>query len=241
LGFDQELQNVCRMSSKCTPLTFSKLSFGYDAQRPILQGLNGAFVEKGIHLIIGKNGVGKSTMLRVLAGLMEPLAGVVKIGDQPIQCMSQLERAQQISFVHSLPPKTSELSVAEVLALVSEDEEKNRGALRSFGEVDWWNQSLHTLSDGQAQRVMFTRVMLQNTEWTILDEPTAFLDVPSKMAFWKELGIASVNGKGFIIATHDYAELSEHVNLASVHLIDESHWMEIDLASNPRLWHQQMG
>lgn len=229
------------MSSKIPPLTFSKLSFGYDARLPILQGLNGEFCEKGIHLVIGKNGVGKSTLLRVLAGLMEPIDGILKIGNQRMDEMSKIERAKLLSFVHSLPPKSSELSVSEVLALVSEDEEKNMQVLRSFGDVDWWNQAINTLSDGQSQRVMFARVMLQNSTWTILDEPTAFLDVPSKMAFWKQLGLASESGKGFIIATHDYVELSDQVKLASAHVINESRWIDIDVESDPRNWHQLMG
>ena len=161
----------------------------------------------------------KSTLVRTLAGLQTPLSGEVQLDGTTLHTLDSSERAKRIAFVSSVPPRTSELRVHEVLALASEDEEKRRSMLTATGDPSWWNRRLQELSDGEAQRVMFIRALLQGTDWILLDEPTAFLDVPARAALWRELMNAASKGVGVLVATHDYGEIQGHADLSSIAMI----------------------
>ena len=194
----------------------------------------------GVHLLIGRNGAGKSSLLRSMAGLQPIQGGSIVLNDRDVHSMSTSERARQMAFVASTPPRSSQLRVEEVLNLAASSSPSIPRVLAQFGELDWAQQRMDALSDGQAQRVMFARAVLQGAPWIFMDEPTAFLDVPSRKAFWKHAVEVSGQGMSIVLATHDYEHLAGSIALASVHLIEERGVHALNPAESPLRWTQRM-
>ena len=194
----------------------------------------------GLHLLIGRNGAGKSSLLRSMAGLQAIQGGVIALNGHNVHSMSSAERAKRVAFVASTPPRTSQLRVQEVLGLASSSTARVAEVLAMFGETAWAQQRMDSLSDGQAQRVMFARAVLQDAPWIFMDEPTAFLDVPSRKAFWKHAVDVADQGTTIVLATHDYEHLAGAVKLASVHLVASQSVMALDPSGPPKGWTERM-
>ena len=194
----------------------------------------------GLHLLIGRNGAGKSSLLRSMAGLQAIQGGVIALNGHNVHGMSSAERAKRVAFVASTPPRTSQLRVQEVLGLASSSTARVAEVLAMFGETAWAQQRMDSLSDGQAQRVMFARAVLQEAPWIFMDEPTAFLDVPSRKAFWKHAVDVADQGTTIVLATHDYEHLAGAVKLASVHLVASQSVMALDPSGPPKGWTERM-
>lgn len=204
------------LEQKFPSIQSKDLSVGYSFHQPVLVNLNIAWNEPGIHLIIGRNGAGKSTLIRTLAGLQKPISGQVQWGTIRVDQLQSRERARWISFVESAPPRSSEMRVHEALKLVTNKIEHIQQWLERFGSMDWWNVPLVALSDGQLQKVMLIRAILQDTPWILMDEPTAFLDVPSRIEMWKIIEDLVDEGKGILLTSHDFHLVSNHSKLRSV-------------------------
>ncbi len=194
----------------------------------------------GLHLLIGRNGAGKSSLLRSMAGLQAIQGGVIALNGHNVHRMSSAERAKRVAFVASTPPRTSQLRVQEVLGLASSSTARVAEVLAMFGETAWAQQRMDSLSDGQAQRVMFARAVLQEAPWIFMDEPTAFLDVPSRKAFWKHAVDVADQGTTIVLATHDYEHLAGAVKLASVHLVASQSVKALDPSGPPQGWTERM-
>lgn len=212
------------------------LSVGYLRKHPVMVDLNAVWEQPGIHLIIGRNGAGKSTLIRTLAGLQKPLSGHVIWGEMQAAQLQARERARWMAFVESTPPRSSEMSVCEALKLVTDDFEQIRHWLERFGSVDWWNTPLETLSDGQLQKVMLVRAILQNTPWILMDEPTAFLDVPSRMEMWMILEELVDEGKRIMLTSHDFHLISNQSKLKSVVAAKDGILIPLDPAEGANSW-----
>lgn len=183
--------------------------------------LNGVWSGPGLHAVIGRNGTGKSTLMRTVAGLMRPVAGAVEVGGRPMKAWSAWERAERLAFVDSTPPRGSGLSVGEVLKMADREgrEEVGRQWLERLGEPGWWGVPVNTLSDGQAQRVMVARAAAQGCPWMVLDEPTAFLDVPAREDLMGLLEVMVEEGRALLVTTHDLHLLEHSPALKSMHLL----------------------
>lgn len=240
MGFGQK-RDVSFMKTPPSTLAWSGLSVGYRTEHPILSHLRGSLVNGGLHVFIGRNGTGKSTLIRTLAGLQRPLSGEVRFNERKVHEMEARTRAACVAYVDSTPPRASELSVGEVLSLVEPDAHIAREVLGGMGAASWWERRLDTLSDGQSQRVMLVRAALQQTPWILLDEPTAFLDVPARKAFWNMAEEHARKGCGLIVATHDYAELANMEMLASVTLVKNGALTSLDPLQTAEEWTAQMG
>lgn len=194
----------------------------------------------GVHLLIGRNGAGKSSLLRSMAGLQSIQGGTIALNGQDVHRMTAADRAQYLAFVASTPPRTSQLRVDEVLGLAASASALIPKVLEQFGDARWLRRRLDALSDGEAQRVMFARAVLQETSWLFMDEPTAFLDVPSRKVFWKHAIEVAKNGTTIVLATHDYEHLATSVDLASVHLIEAKGVASLDALESPLQWTKRM-
>lgn len=166
--------------------------------------------------LLGRNGVGKSTLLRVLAGVRHPMKGEALLGGVPLAGMAAHERAREIAFVTTEHVAVAHLRVDEVVAMgrapytgwfgtLSEaDERIVNDALEQVGMSDFREKALESLSDGERQRVMIARALAQDTPVMLLDEPTAFLDLPNRYHIALLLRrLAHTTGKTIVYSSHD--------------------------------------
>ncbi|MBT6162952.1 MAG: ATP-binding cassette domain-containing protein [Crocinitomicaceae bacterium] len=214
----------------------SDLSVGYHGHLNVLSNLSYEWKGPGIHLIIGENGSGKSTLIRTLAGLQSPMAGLVKWNGEDVALISSPRRVSNMAFVQSIPPRQSELTVSEALALHEPNQNKVDDLLDAFNLGEMHMKSLCDLSDGLAQRVMLVRAILQDTPWILLDEPTAFFDVKSRQVMWSQLSALVAKGRHVMVSSHDYHLLEGNPDLMSVTTIGADGLEALDPAGSFESW-----
>lgn len=175
-------------------LELSGLSVGYAGSRgAVLANINCAASPGQFICLLGRNGAGKSTLLRTIAGLQRPLSGGVRLDTEDIALMSALARARAISVVLTERATHSGLTTNDVVSLgrapytnwsgvlQEADEAKVCEALALAGAAALTNCSFDILSDGERQRVMIARSLAQEGRLMVLDEITAFLDLPGRV------------------------------------------------------------
>ena len=167
------------------------LTIGYRHHK-VAKDLSARLESGYLTCLIGCNGLGKSTLLRTIAGFQPALEGEVNIGvDDRSYCVDNLSRAH--------------LSHADRF-MVSE-------ALRITGISSLADRDISTLSDGERQKVMIAKAQAQQTPIVLLDEPTAFLDYPSKVYMMKLLAkMAHEEGKIILLSTHDLDIVLRHAD-----------------------------
>ncbi|WP_309477302.1 ABC transporter ATP-binding protein [Tenacibaculum aquimarinum] len=184
-------------------------------------------VEKGKFVaLLGKNGIGKSTLLRTLSKVQNPLSGNVFINQKNILNFTNKELATTLSLVLTERLPESQLTVFELIALgrqpytnwidtLSETDIKKVNTAIEQTEIEHLkNNRFYELSDGQLQRVLIARALAQDTEIIILDEPTAHLDIHHTIKIFSLLKkLVETTQKTILISTHE-------VNLA-IQLADE--------------------
>ncbi len=166
--------------------------------------------------LLGANGMGKSSLLRVMAGLQKPLSGEIWLASQPLGSYALIEKAKLISIVNTEKPQANRLTVAELVALgryphtnwagqhTAQDQKQIEQAIALMQLQDLSHRLVTTLSDGQLQKTLLARALAQDGQLILLDEPTAHLDLPNKAQIWKLLQqIAQKEQKTIVVATHD--------------------------------------
>ena len=155
-------------------------------------------------------------MLRTLSGFQPPLDGEILIQDKPLSDYSARELAQKIGVVLTNRMDIPQLSVQEIIGigrspytgfwgtLSSADQKIVDEAIRQTGIQHLASRSINELSDGERQKVMIAKALAQQTKLIILDEPTAFLDFPSKVETLQMLRrLAHEQHKSILLSTHD--------------------------------------
>ncbi|MDR3613885.1 MAG: ABC transporter ATP-binding protein [Candidatus Obscuribacterales bacterium] len=174
-------------------------------------------VEAGEILVIaGPNGVGKSTLSKTIARLIEPLAGEVKIDGINIKQLSTQAFAQKVAYVSQIPDATSTLTVTQLVMLgrnphqkwwqwqgSENDQRIVDSILTSTALSDLKDKSMDHLSGGERQRVYLAVALAQQPSFLILDEPTAFLDFKHQLELIDLLKRLSAQGIGIIMVLHD--------------------------------------
>ncbi len=191
------------------------LTTGY-GRRAVATGLNAALRPGRLTCLLGPNGVGKSTLLRTLCGFQPPLGGQILIGGKDAAGMTRKEMSRTIGVVLTERPDVADMRAAEMVAmgrtpytgfwgtLRAEDARHVDEALRLVGIEALADRMVHTLSDGERQKVMIAKALAQDTPLILLDEPTAFLDFPSKVETLRLLRrLAHEAGKTVFLSTHD--------------------------------------
>jgi len=166
--------------------------------------------------LVGANGIGKSTLLRTLTNVQNPLAGDVLIHSKPVTSYEPLELAKHMSLVLTEPIASKNLSVFELISLGRQPYTNWVGSL-SESDLSIVNKSIeqtnledlkhkkcYELSDGQLQKVMIARALAQDTDLIILDEPTTHLDMYHKAYILKLLQkLAKETEKTILFSSHE--------------------------------------
>lgn len=203
-----------------TPLLrLRNLSTGYASRREgkvVSSSLCAELQSGSLTALIGVNGTGKSTLLRTLAALQPPLVGSVEWCGREVRTMSVREVARTVAVVLTERTDAGGLTVEEVVRLgrlphgtfvsrmADEDRAVVERVMQTVGVSQWRARRLSSLSDGERQRVMIARALAQQTPAILLDEPTAFLDFPAKVALMQLLQrLAHEEEKTVLFSTHD--------------------------------------
>ena len=164
------------------------LSYGY-ARKTVLEGLNVRFEEGGMYAVMGANGCGKTTLLRLVAGLLVPDRGEVLVGGCRVDSYSARELAQRMAFVRQYPQTDFEFSAFETVLmgrnpyqrrLQNESQEDWDIVERCMKQTNTWHLRFAKpgeMSGGELRRVMLARALAQQTPIMLLDEPLANLDL----------------------------------------------------------------
>ena len=199
------------------------LSIGYQNKgnsKVVASGLNATINRGELTCLLGRNGIGKSTLLRTLSAFQPALDGEVMMDTTPLATLTDKERSRLIGIVLTEKPDVQNMTIEELVGmgrspytgfwgtLDSDDEAIVSEAIRLVGVESLKGRMIHTLSDGERQKVMIAKALAQQTPIIYLDEPTAFLDFPSKVEMMQLLRrLAVEDQKTVFLSTHD-VELS---------------------------------
>ena len=206
------------------------LSTGYRS-RTLLSDVDTLFPAATLTALIGRNGTGKSTLLRAIAGLNPHYSGTISINGNDIRDLPPGELARRLAFVSTQRTRIQSMRCVDAVAagrapytdwigrMRKEDEEIVMRSLEDVGMADFARRTLDTMSDGECQRVMIARALAQDTPVILLDEPTSFLDMPSRYDLVRLLGrLAHDQGKCILFSTHELDIATEMTD--AVALID---------------------
>ena len=203
-------------------LATQDLAVGYrngKRQVTLLEGLNLALGRGKLVALLGQNGAGKSTLLRSLTGDDRPLAGKVLLDGKDINSMPQRDRSRLIGLVSTERVMAGALTVTELVGLGRHphtgflgrlddaDREVIQQAMEDAGIAAKAGEYLASLSDGERQKAMIAKALAQQTPVIVLDEPTAFLDVSSRIETMRLLQrLAHERNVSVLLSSHDISQ-----------------------------------
>lgn len=200
-------------------LAFKKLSIGYKGHKKayaIAAPLDIEIPKAKLTAIIGKNGAGKTTLIKTIAQLVKPLEGQVYLEEIPLEQLTDNKRAKKISFVFTSVLSSENMTVQELVALgrypylnwysklSASDLLIIRESLEFTEIAGLANTKIHSLSDGQKQKALIARALVQDTDYMVLDEPMSHLDHHHKSQLLSLLKkLVKEKNKTIVYTTHD--------------------------------------
>lgn len=212
-------------------LHIKHLSIGYG--KPIVTNINASLEKSDFCVLLGANGKGKSTLINTIRKTLNSIQGEISLGDRNINLFSDRELSRKTSIVSTEKHFSAELTVSDIIAfgripylgMFSRLSETDNAIINKYvGQLDLGgliDNKFNQLSDGQKQRVMICRALVQDTPIILLDEPTAHLDIENRIKIFSLLkSIAKEENKTILCSTHEVETGLEHAN--RVWLIDKN-------------------
>lgn len=200
-------------------ISTNNLSIGYASKKhtnTIASNLNIQLKPGNLVCLLGKNGIGKSTLLRTLTKVQPSLGGNILINNVNLSVLSNLDLAKTLSLVLTERLPDSSLTVFELVALgrqpytnwigylTNEDMKIIQESFEQTNTKHLMDRKCYELSDGQLQKVLVARALTQNTPIIVLDEPTAHLDLHHTINTFSLLkNLAKNFNKTIIVSTHE--------------------------------------
>lgn len=199
-------------------LTVRNLSIGYYRTQPLLTDINMTSSKGLLLLLLGSNGIGKSTLLKTIAGIIAPISGSILIDGKDINIAAPTLRVQAVSALFTDRDIDPYISVYELVALgrysythwlgslSAIDQHHINKAINTLQIQHLINKKVSELSDGEKQKALIAKCIAQDSPVIIMDEPTAFLDYKYKIEIFKTIKrLCQLEGKTILLSTHDIA------------------------------------
>ncbi len=196
-------------------ITLRNITLAY-GDRTLVENGSAEFAAGELTALVGRNGAGKSTLLRAVTAIEPPKSGEVLLDGTNAAAMPPETIARTISFVGTEKVRIANLRCEDIVAIgrapytnwIGRMQEVDRriiaDALQAVGMEAFAARSIDTLSDGECQRIMIARALAQQTPTIVLDEPSAFLDIPTRFEICRLLQrLAHDEGKCILFSTHD--------------------------------------
>jgi iron complex transport system ATP-binding protein len=206
-------------TNDCETIRINHLSIGYpgkNAPHIVAKGIQSSLYSGELTCLLGANGAGKSTLLRTLSMFQPSLDGKILLRNKDINDYSRNELATLISVVLTDRCEVEGMTVHELVALgrtpytdfwgklSDADEAIVQESIALVGIDNLSKRRISTLSDGERQKAMIAKALAQETPVVLLDEPTAFLDFPSKVEVMQLLRrLSRETNKSILLSTHD--------------------------------------
>ena len=195
----------------------SNLSFKYDkkAAKPVLNCLNLQIIEGSVNVLLGLNGCGKTTLIKLLAGLLKPDEGTIEYGDQNLQGIKIRDRAKIFSYVPQQANVTNDIPVRQYLSYGTtntlafyehpgkEEMDLVEATAKKLHIEDLLDKNLCEISGGELQIVLIACALIQETPIMLLDEPTSALDMKNQNLVLSILKEVAKEGKTIIFSSHN--------------------------------------
>lgn len=185
----------------------------------LLEGLNLSLEQGMMVALLGRNGAGKSTLLKALTCDTVPIKGTIEIDGKASTLISKRQLSRLVSLVATERIMGGAFTIRELVALgrqphtgflgrlSAHDNDVVDECLRAVGIIDKANRHVASLSDGERQKAMVAKALAQETPIIVLDEPTAFLDVASRIETMKLLhNLARDQHKAVLLSSHDISQ-----------------------------------
>ena len=205
--------------SKQKTIELQNLSIGYITKKErkvVAEGITANIQSGELTCLLGANGIGKSTLLRTLSAFQPKLAGEVFVQGKEIASYTEKQLSTLLSVVLTEKCDVKNMSARELIGLgrspytgfwgaLNEDDKQMVDKAISLVKIEnLANRMVDTLSDGERQKVMIAKALAQDTPIIFLDEPTAFLDFPSKVEIMQLLHrLSRKTNKTIFLSTHD--------------------------------------
>ena len=196
------------------------IDFGYSRNQYLFKGLNLRLDAGHIYGLLGKNGAGKTSLLKIISGLRFPQAGMSHV----LGYRSELRKPEMLREIYFLPEEmySPHLKIKDFIGVYAPFyPQYNREQFKNYlVEFDVANEAqyLDKLSYGQKKKVLIAFALASNTKILIMDEPTNGLDIPSKSIFRKVMASVATEDRSIIISTHQVRDL--HSLIDSVIILD---------------------